>query len=136
MIEPERHGDVRIGSDRGFGLVFAVIFAIVALWPLFGDGGLRIWALAFAIVFLLVALIRPASLRPLNLLWFRFGLLLGRVVAPVVMAVLFLVAVIPTALVMRVLGKDPLRLHFDPDAESYWIPRGDAQPVGSMKNQF
>jgi len=135
-IEAQTHDSIDIGSDRGFGFVFAAVFAIISLWPLAGGGGVRIWAIAIAVLFLAAALVRPIILRPLNRLWFRFGLLLGRIVSPIVMAVVFFVAVTPTAFIMRALGKDLLRLKFDPDADSYWIRRADIAPMSSMKDQF
>ena len=135
-IETQTHSKIAVGSDRGFGFVFAAVFAVISLWPLTGGGAVRIWALAIAALFLGAALVRPNVLRPLNRLWFRFGLLLGRIVSPIVMAVVFLVAITPTALIMRAFGKDLLRLKFDKDAESYWIRRADDGPMGSMKDQF
>ena len=135
-IETQTHSSIDVGSERGFGFVFAFVFALISLWPLTDGGTLRIWALAVAALFLVAALARPNILRPLNRLWFRFGLLLGRIVSPIVMAVVFLVAITPTALIMRAFGKDLLRLKFDKDAESYWIRRADDGPMGSMKDQF
>ncbi len=135
-IEAQPHNSIDAGSDRGFGFVFAAVFAVISLWPLTGGGGVRIWALAIAALFLAAALAQPTILRPLNRLWFRFGLLLGRIISPIVMAVVFCVAITPTALIMRAFGKDLLRLKFDPDAESYWIRRADDDPMGSMKDQF
>ena len=135
-IESQTHSTIDGGSDRGFGFVFAAVFAIISLWPLAGGGGVRIWAIAIAALFFAAALVRPDILRPLNRLWFRFGLLLGRIVSPVVMAVVFFVAVTPTALIMRAFAKDLLRLNFDPGADSYWIRRADIGPMGSMKDQF
>ncbi len=135
-IEVQTHSEINVGSERGFGFVFATVFAVISLWPLTGSGSVRIWALAVAALFLAAALVRPSILRPLNRLWFRFGLLLGRIVSPIVMAVVFSVAITPTALIMRAFGKDLLRLKFDPDAESYWIERADDGPMGSMKDQF
>lgn len=135
-IEAQTHSNIDVGSDRGFGFVFAAVFAVISLWPLTGGGGVRIWAIAIAALFVAAALVRPKILRPLNRLWFRFGLLLGHIVSPIVMAVVFFVAVTPTALIMRAFGKDLLRLKFDPDAESYWIRRADDEPMGSMKDQF
>ena len=135
-IETQTHSSIDVGSDRGFGFVFAAVFAVISLWPLTGGGAVRIWALAMAALFLGAALVRPNVLRPLNRLWFRFGLLLGRIVSPIVMAVVFLVAITPTALIMRAFGKDVLHLKFDKDAESYWIRRADDGPMGSMKDQF
>ncbi len=135
-IEAQTHSGIDAGSERGFGFVFAAVFAVISLWPLIGGGGVRLWALAIAALFLAAALVRPNILRPLNRLWFRFGLLLGRIISPIVMAVVFCVAITPTALIVRAFGKDLLRLKFDPDAESYWIRRADDDPMGSMKDQF
>ena len=135
IVDFSQHQIDKVGSERNFGLVFAVVFALVGLWPILGGNGMRIWALAVAAVFALLAFVRPSVLRPLNLAWFRFGLLLGRIVSPVVMALIFFVAVTPTALVMRMFGKDVLQLRFDREAKSYWIGRED-DPATSMKNQF
>ena len=135
IVDFSQHQTDKVGSERNFGLVFAVVFALVGLWPILGGNGMRIWALAVAAGFVLLAFVRPSVLRPLNLAWFRFGLLLGRIVSPVVMALIFFVAVTPTALIMRMFGKDVLRLRFDREAESYWIGRDD-DPATSMKNQF
>ena len=128
---------VAIGSDRGFGIVFAVVFTAIGLFPLILGEPPRGWSLAVAGAFLAVSLVKPAWLAPLNTLWFRFGLLLQRVVHPIVLAVIYFAVVTPTGLIMRALGKDPLRLRFDPDATSYWIPRDPPGPEPeSMKNQF
>ena len=125
------------GSERGFGIVFAVLFVAIGLFPLLGGGPPRGWAFGVAGAFLAVALVRPALLAPLNRIWFKFGLLLQRVVNPLVMAVIYFAVVTPTGLVMRALGKDPLHLRYDPDARSYWIPRDPPGPEReSMKNQF
>ncbi len=133
----ERSDQVKRGSDRGFGIVFAVVFVIIGLWPLLGDGGPRIWSLVIAGAFLAVALVRPRLLGPLNLIWFKFGMLLHHVVSPVILGLIFFVSVTPVALIMRVLGKDPLRLKMDPDTESYWLKREPpGPPPDSLKNQF
>ncbi len=141
--DPEIHEDygraevIERGSERAFGVVFAVVFAAVGLWPLVAGDAVRAWALGAAVWILVVALMRPGLLRPLNRLWFRFGLLLNRVVNPLVMGLLFFLTVTPIGLVMRALGKDPLRLRFDRGARSYWIER---QPPGpepeTMRQQF
>lgn len=133
--------DVKLGSERSFGFVFAVVFAIVSAVPVVtADGGLadvRFWALGVAVAFAVVALVRPQVLRPLNKLWFRFGLLLHKVVNPLVMGLMFFVVVSPIGLLMRALGKTPLKTGFDPDAESYWIERDPPGPAPeSMKRQF
>ncbi len=132
-----RAGEVKSGSDRAFGMVFAVVFAVIGLWPLFNDGQIRLWALGMAAAFALAAVIAPATLKPLNRLWFRFGLLLHKIVNPLIMGLIFYLTVLPTGLIMRALGKDLLRLKFDGEAKSYWIERDPPGPEPqSMKNQF
>lgn len=129
--------EVKVGSERAFGLVFAAVFVIVALFPLLGDGGVRYWALGVALVFVAVAFLAPRLLRPLNIVWFRFGLLLHAIVSPLVLGILFFVTVMPTGLIMRLLGKDLLSLRRDESAQSYWIPREPRGPAPeTMKNQF
>lgn len=125
---------IKMGSERSFGLVFAGVFLIVALLPLLHHHPIRWWALPTAATFLLVGLIRPAILAPLNRLWFAFGLALGKVMTPVVMGLLFVIAVIPTALLMKLFAKDPLQRRLDPGAASYWEHR-EKQP-GPMREQF
>jgi hypothetical protein len=133
----ERDEPPRTSSDRSFGLVFAGVFLIVGLAPLVHGGGVRWWSLAVALAFLLVAFIRPAILAPLNWVWTRFGLLLHKVMNPLVMGLLFYVALTPMALAMRLAGKDPLRRRFDDSAPSYWIRREPPGPEPrSMSNQF
>ncbi|MCW5698948.1 MAG: hypothetical protein KIT00_03815 [Rhodospirillales bacterium] len=132
-----RGTEVKAGSDRTFGLVFCAVFAFVGVWPLFGGGVLRWWALAIAMVFLLLAFLRPTLLAPLNRLWFRFGLLLHRIVSPFILGLLFFIAVTPVAHIMRVLGKSPLQLQFDHKADTYWIERTPPGPdPTTMPKQF
>ncbi|MBL6935878.1 MAG: hypothetical protein ISR48_10750 [Alphaproteobacteria bacterium] len=125
------------GSPRGFGIVFAVVFAVIGLWPLMDGEGARVWALVVAAAFLSLALMRPSLLVPLNRLWLGLGMVLHRIVSPLVMGLMFFAVITPTALILRIMGKDLLHRRFSPDAESYWIPR---QPPGpepqSMRNQF
>ena len=132
-----RHYDVERGSDRNFGITFAVVCALLAapaLWQ--GRDSAWIWG-PLAALFAVVALARPQLLRPLNQLWFRFGMLLNKVVAPVVMLVIFLVSVTPTGLILRAMGKDPLRLKRDAAARTYWIERTPRGPTPeSMRRQF
>ncbi|HEY9568499.1 MAG TPA: SxtJ family membrane protein [Thalassobaculum sp.] len=137
MTDIQEHGTVAIGSERSFGIVFAAVFAVVGLLPLLDGAAPRPWALAVAAAFLAVALLRPRLLAPANRAWFRLGMLLGAIVTPVVMALVFFIAVTPTALLLRLFGKDPLNRRFDPDAPSYWIPRdAEADARSSMSNQF
>jgi len=132
-----RRDEGRGSSDRSFGLVFAVFLSAIGLLPLRQHQPPRVWALAAGAAFLAVAVLRPAWLAPLNRVWTKLGLLLGRIVAPVVGALLFYLVVTPTALLLRFVGKDPLRLALDNAAPSYWIERQPPGPAPqSMGNQF
>jgi hypothetical protein len=124
-------------SDRSFGLVFSVFFLIVAFVPWVQGYGLRVWAIVASLLFGVAALGFPGILAPFNRLWTKFGMLLHNIVSPVVLAVLFYLVVTPTGVLMRLLGKDVLRLRFDGDATSYWIDRTPPGPdAESLKNQF
>lgn len=132
-----RREDIKAGSERGFGIVFAVVFVIVGCWPLLDGLMPRWWAIAIAAAFLIAGYLFPVVLRPLNIVWFKIGMLMYKVVNPLTMALLFVTTIIPTGLLMRVFGKDPLRLKIDRDAASYWIERDPPGPEPeSMKNQF
>jgi len=132
-----RQEEIKPSSDRSFGLVIATFFLIVGFWPLVRAEPMRWWALGVAAVFVVLALSWTAALAPFNKAWIKLGILLYRIVSPVVMAVLFYVTVTPIGVLMRMLGKDPLRLQRDPDAASYWIHRTPPGPAPeSMKNQF
>lgn len=127
----------QMGSERSFGLVFAVVFAIIALWPLKSGGDIRPWAAGAAVAFALAALVVPRALKPLNIVWFKFGMVLHHVMTPLIMGLLFFVTVTPVGMLMRATGKDPMRLKRDPKAASYWIVRTPPGPAPeSMKNQF
>ncbi len=129
--------DIKISSDRSFGIVMAVVFAVIGAWPLLSGGSLREWALIAAALFCGLALARPALLAPLNRLWFRFGLLLNKITSPLIMGLLFYGVMTPYAYILRWLGKDLLRLRLDPSAESYWIERKPPGPAPeSIKRQF
>jgi hypothetical protein len=134
MLENSEYHEAKMGSERGFGLVFFCFFLIVSAFPMLSGEPPRLWALAVALIFVALAFARPAVLSPLNKLWFRFGLLLGRIVAPIIMLLVFFLTVLPTGLIMRLLGKDLLNRKIDRSAPSYWVKR-DA-PGGSMRNQF
>ena len=125
------------GSDRSFGIVMTVAFAVMSLLSWWRDGHSWRWTGGIAALFLVAALLYPAALKPLNRLWLKLGLLLHKVVNPIVMALVFFGTVLPTGLIMRALGKDPLRLKRQPDANSYWIERRPPGPAReSMKDQF
>ncbi len=133
----ERSEDVRGSSDRSFGIVFAVVFGVIGLLPLAFGGGARLWSLGVGAAFLLVALAMPSILAPLNRLWLRFGLLLHRIVSPLVLGIMFFLVITPMGLVMRAFGKDLLRLRFDKAAPSYWIARTPpGPPPDSLTEQF
>jgi predicted membrane metal-binding protein len=132
-----REEEVKTSSERVFGFVFAAVFAIIGSWPLVHGNTIRLWSLGVAVAFLVLALAAPKTLAPLNRLWMKFGLLLHAVVNPIVMAFLFFSTVTPIALIMRMRGKDPLRLKLDPAARSYWIDRTPPGPApDTMPRQF
>lgn len=134
--EISRDHEVKLGSNRSFGLVFCAAFTLIALLPLISGHPVRWWSLVVAAVFLLVALAAPAVLAPLNRLWAKVGLLLSKIVNPVIMALLFFVVITPIGLIMRALGKDPLRLKTTGET-SYWIVRTPPGPKPeTMKDQF
>lgn len=131
-----REHEVVMGSEKSFGVVFAVVFALIALLPLLHGGGILLWSITLSTVFLAAALTRPVVLQPLNRLWFKFGLLLHKIISPVIMGAVFGLAIVPTGLVRRALGKDAMRLK-KPEGESYWIPRDPPGPdAESYKRQF
>ncbi len=133
----DRAGAVRHSSDRTFGIVFAVFFTVVALFPVVGGGPPRVWSLVVAGLFLAMAFGAPRYLAPFNRLWQRFGELLHRIMSPLILGVIFFIAVAPIALIMRVLGKDPLSRKLSSAAETYWTPRDPiGPPPQSMRNQF
>lgn len=131
---PENHEGA---SPRGFGLLATAVFALLAFRPLLGGGAVRWWALALAVAVLLVSVARPSLLALPNRLWLQLGRVLSRTANPVILGILFFVVVTPTALISRMLGRDPLRLHMDRDAATYWIDRRTvrAGPI-DMRKQF
>ena len=134
MSEIASHVSTEQSSEKSFGVVFSIVFLIVALYPLINSESLRLWALVVSIIFFLLAFLAPKILVLPNKLWFKFGLLVGSIVAPIVMTLIYFVTVLPTGLIMRLLGKDLLKQKLDKNAKSYWIER--KEPMGSMKNQF
>lgn len=123
-----------MGSNRSFGVVFSAVFLIISFWPLFTEGTIRIWAIFIAIIFLLISYFKPDALYPLNKIWFKFGLLLGSIVSPIVMGIVFFIIVTPIGIIMRIIGKDLLNKKINNSVKSYWIKR--EQMIGTMKNQF
>ena len=133
----DREDDIKVGTERGFGIVFACVFVVVGLWPLLDSTPIRWWAIIVAAVFVICAFLIPIALRPLNILWFKIGMLMYKVVNPLTMAMLYYFTVVPMGLVMKMFGKDPLSRSFDKTVSTYWI---DREPPGpdpeSMKCQF
>ena len=128
-----KNTEIKIGSNKSFGIVFFVVFLLIAIYPLINNGELRIWSFVIAIIFLILGLINSKVLTPLNKLWFKFGLLLGKVVSPLIMGIIFFFVVTPTAFIMRIIGKDLLNLKFN-NKKTYWIEK--TGPKSKMKNQF
>ena len=125
--------DIKIGSNRSFGIVFFVVFLIIATYPLINGDELRLWSLIISIVFLFLGLVNSKILNPLNKLWFKFGIFLGKIISPLVMGIIFFLVVTPIGLLMRLFKKDLLKLKFNSNS-SYWIEK--TEPKSKMKNQF
>ena len=125
---------IKISSNRNFGLVFFIVFMIVSLWPLIYGDPIRIWLIIISIVFLILGLMNSKLLTPLNKLWFKFGMILGAIVAPIVMGFIFFLVVTPIGLVMRIMGKDLLNKKYDRKKNTYWINK--YENMSSMKKQF
>ena len=125
--------DIKISSNKSFGIVFFVVFLIIATYPLINGDELRLWSLIISIIFLFLGLVNSKILNPLNKLWFKFGIFLGKIISPLVMGIIFFLVVTPIGLLMRLLNKDLLNLRFNNNG-SYWIEK--TEPKSKMKNQF
>jgi len=124
---------IKFDPNRSFGFLFFVVFLIIALWPLYAGYEIRIWSILLSLIFLILAIINPKILSPLNRIWIRFGIFLSIIVSPIVMGIVFFGVLTPTAFFIKLFGKDPLRKKYS-DEKSYWIKR--EKNVGSMKKQF
>ena len=125
--------EIKLGSNRSFGIVFFVVFVLIAIYPIINQGELRIWSLIISLFFLVLGLFNSKILTPLNKLWFKFGLFLGKIISPIVMGVIFFFVVTPIGLLMRIFKKDLLNLKYN-NRNSYWIKKTDLK--SKMKNQF
>ena len=125
---------IKISSNRSFGLVFFAVFLLIALWPLINEDQIRIWSIVISVIFLILGLINSKLLMPLNRLWSRFGMLLGSIVAPITMGIIFFAIVTPTGFIMRIVGKDLLKKKYDKNKKSYWEKRDKS--INTMKQQF
>ena len=124
---------IKLPSNRNFGIVFFIVFLIISLWPLLNQNEIRIWSLILSTIFLILGLINSNLLSPLNKAWFKFGIILGNFVAPIVMGVVFFFVVTPTGIIMRLLGKDLLNLKKN-TKETYWLKKDNSN--NNLKNQF
>ena len=125
--------NLKLPTNRNFGIVFSILFLIVSLWPVLHDGDLRVWSLVISLLFLILGLINSTLLQPLNKIWFKFGILLGYIIAPIVMLIVFFLVITPTSLILRLLKKDILNLKKN-NNKTYWIERDEK--INNMKNQF
>ena len=123
----------KISSNRSFGILFSILFAIVAFWPIINGNPLRLWPIPISVIFLILGLLNSKLLNPLNVVWVKFGELLGRIIAPIVMALIYFIIITPIGLFMRLIRKDLLNLKFS-KANTYWIKR--EKKISSMKKQF
>ena len=124
---------IKIGSNRGFGIVFFIVFILIGIYPLIDNDELRLWSILLSLIFLTLGLINSNFLTPLNILWFKFGMLLGKVVSPLILGFIFFIVVTPTGILVRFFKKDLLNLKFN-SKKSYWIEKSG--PKSKMKNQF
>ena len=128
-----KNSKIKIGSNKSFGIVFFTVFLIIAIWPLFNGYEIRYWSLIISIVFLLLGILNSKILTPLNKIWFKIGILLGNVISPIIMSIIFFLVVTPTSFIMKILGKDLLNLKKN-TKNSYWIKKQNQN--SRMKNQF
>ena len=124
---------IKLPTNRNFGIVFSIVFLIISLWPLLSQNEIRIWSLIISAIFFILGIFNSKLLLPLNKIWFKFGMFLGNFIAPIVMGIVFFSVVTPTALIMRLLGKDLLNLKKN-NKNSYWIEKDNSN--SNLKNQF
>ena len=120
-------------SNRGFGLLFFTVFFLIGIWPLFKENDYRLWSLIISIIFLILGLLNSKLLKPLNNLWIKFGEILGKIIAPIIMMIVFFIVLTPLSFIIKLFGKDLLKIKFVKN-NSYWISR--KKDIGSMKKQF
>ena len=125
--------DVKITSNKGFGITFFIIFLIISLWPLLNENNIRLWSLIISIIFLILGTLKSNFLTALNRIWFKFGILLGNFISPIIMGIIFFFVVTPTGLLMRLFKKDLIGLKKNND-KTYWIEKKET--ISNMKNQF
>ena len=124
---------IKVSSNKSFGIVFFIVFLIIALYPMIKDGDIRLWSLILSLIFLILGLINSIILTPLNRLWFKFGIFLGKIASPIILGIIFFLVVTPTGLLLRLFGKDVINLKYN-NNNSYWIEK--TGPKSNMKDQF
>ncbi len=124
---------IKLPTNRNFGIVFFVVFLIIAIWPILNENNIRLWSLIISLVFLMLGIANSKLLTPLNKIWFKFGIFLGNFIAPIVMGFIYFVVVTPTGLIMKALGKDLLNLRKN-NKETYWVKKDNSN--NNFKNQF
>ena len=125
--------EINKSSNKSFGLVFFLVFILIGIYPILNQGNIRVWSIIIAVVFLILGLSNSRILTPLNRIWFKFGIFLGKMISPIIMGVIFFLVVTPIGLIMKILGKDLLNIKYN-KKKSYWIEKND--PKSKMKNQF
>ena len=125
--------DIKISSNKSFGIVFFIVFLLISFYPLLDNESIRLWSFVVSLIFLILGILNSKILSPLNRAWFKFGVLLGKVISPIIMGIIFFLVVTPTGVIMRLLGKDVLNLKSS-NIQSYWIEK--TGPKSKMKNQF
>ena len=128
-----KNNKIKIGSNKSFGIVFSIVFLVIAFWPMLNGNEINYWSLAISITFLILGWANSKILTPLNKIWFKFGILLGNVVSPIIMGIIFFLIVTPTSIIMKILGKDLLNLKKN-NNNSYWIEKNNQN--SKMKNQY
>ena len=123
----------KIGSNKSFGIIFFIVFLIIAFWPLLNNAEIRVWSIFVSLIFLLASLIKPKILSPLNYFWLKLGKFIGILISPIVMAIIFFFVVTPVGFIMKILGKDLLNTKLK-NKSSYWIERDKI--MKTMKRQF
>ena len=123
----------KISSNKSFGIVFFIVFFLIGIYPIINGDQVRVWSLIISVVFLILGLLNSKILSPLNKIWFKFGILLGKIISPLVMGLIFFIVVTPIGILMRLFNKDLLNLKFNKN-KTYWIEKKG--PKSKMKNQF
>ena len=125
--------EIKLGSNRSFGIVFFIVFILIAFYPLINQGEVRIWSIVISLFFFILGITNSKILTPLNRIWYKFGLFLGKIISPIIMGIIFFLVVTPIGLIMKLFSKDVISLKFHSN-KSYWVEK--SEPKSKMKNQF